>query len=170
MLFGVERLHEEGVGDDADVRTEPDELDFVIVRKRCGEGGRAKRRLFEDGGRLPYKGLERLCDLPPRRAADAVLDGELLPLLRPEVVRAVRVHGEDERRPLCACGGELVHEMRQHRLRLGRPERPVDKVILHIYDHDCVLHDVSSFTPQTARHAFPLPLRIESAVPRKSDT
>ena len=54
----------------------------------------------------------------------------------------MRIHGEDERRALCARGGELFDHARQHLLRLSRPERPVDKVILHIHDNNCFAHRV----------------------------
>ena len=140
VFLGVECLCEEGVGDDADVGAEPDELDFVVVRERGGEIGRAEGGLFEDGGRLPHEGLECIRDLPPCRAANAVLDGQFLPLLRREVVRAVGVHGKDEHRARRLLRREFFHETRQHLLRLGRPERPVNKVVLHIYDNKCLAH------------------------------
>ena len=88
-LLWVECLEEQIVGYDADVGTEPDQFDCVIVREHGGECGRAEGGLFDDGGRLPYKGLEDIRDLPPCRAADAVLDGKLFPLLRLEIVRTV---------------------------------------------------------------------------------
>ena len=122
VFLGVECLCEEGVGDDADVGAEPDELDFVIVRKGGGEGGRAECRLLDNGDSSAHKGLQRIRDLPARRAADTVLYGEFSPLLRLKIIRAIRIHGEDERRARRLFFFGLCCQTRQHLLRLGRPE------------------------------------------------
>lgn len=87
-LLWVECLEEQIVGYDADVGTEPDQFDFVIVRKERGQICHTEGRLLSD--LCPaHKRLECICNLPPCRAADAVLDGKLFPLLRLEIVRTV---------------------------------------------------------------------------------
>ena len=87
-LLWVECLEEQRVGYDTDIGAEPDQFDFVIVRKKCGQICRTEGRLFDDL-RPAHKRLESICNLPPFRAADAVLDGKLFPLLRLEIVRTV---------------------------------------------------------------------------------
>ena len=138
-LLRVECLEEQRVGYDTDIGAEPDQFDFVIVRKERGQICRTEGRLLNDL-RPAHKGLERICNLPPCRAADAVLDGQFLPLLRLEIVRTVGFHGKDERRAHRLLCRELCHHTRQHRLRLRRPKRAVDKVILHIHDNKDLAH------------------------------
>ena len=147
VFLGVECLCEEGVGDDADVGAEPDELDFVIVHKGGGEGDRAECRLFDNGDSSAHKGLQRIRDLPARRAVDTVLYGEFSPLLRLKIIRAMRIHGEDERRARRLFFFELCCQTRQHLLRLGRTECAVYEVVLHIDNDDCLFHNVSPSMP-----------------------
>ena len=97
-LLWVECLEEQRVGYDTDIGAEPDQFDFVIVRKKRGQICRTEGRLFDDL-RPAHKRLECICNLPPCRAADAVLDGNLFPLLRLEIVRTVGGgHGKDDHR------------------------------------------------------------------------
>ena len=70
-----------------------------------------------------------------------MLDGELLSLLRGEVVRAVCIHGEDERGARRLLRRELCRHARQHLLRLLRPKRAVNEIILHIHNNECLAHD-----------------------------
>ena len=157
-LFGAERLHEEGIRDDADIRAEPNELDRIVAREGGGECRRAERGLFDHGGRRIGKGAEFLHDRPARRAANAVRNRQMLPLLRHEIVRAVRIHGKDECRPRRTCRRQLLHHTRWHRPRLCRAECSAHEVVLHIHNDNSLLHCMPSILPMlpplSARGSF----------------
>jgi len=150
-LLWVECLEEQRVGYDTDIGAEPDQFDFVIVRKERGQICRTEGRLLNDL-RPAHKRLERICNLPAGRAADAVLNGQFLPLLRLEIVRTVGVHGKDEHRARRLLCRELCHHTRQHLLRLSRPERAINEIILHIHDNKCLAHNKPSLSRLIRTH------------------
>ena len=128
------RLEDHRIRNHADVRAEPDKLDLIRLQP-CDDLRqlqRAKRRLLHHSRRLLHKKLQRRCNLPALLQLDAVRHRKILPLLRLKIVRTMRVLREHQQRILPR---QLRLQPRQHRLRLLRPQRSINEVILHI-DHD----------------------------------
>ena len=71
-------------------------------------------------------------ELPAGRPLDAVRNGQVPPLGRLKVICAVRVERGEDRAVKAA---DLLHDGRNDRLRLGRAERTVDKVLLHVHNN-----------------------------------
>lgn len=129
------RLEDHRIRDHADIRAEPDKLNRIRLQPRNDfrQLQRAKRRLLHDSRRLFHKRLQRRRNLPALLRLDAVRHRQVLPLLRLKIVRTVRILREHQHRiPLPL---KLRHQTRQHRLCLPRPQRSINKIILHV-DHD----------------------------------
>ena len=129
------RLEDHRIRNHADVRAEPNKLNRIRLQPRddLRQLQRAKRRLLHDSRRLFHERLERWRDLPALLRLDAVWHRQVLAFLRLQVIRTVRVLREHQHRiPLPL---KLRHQTRQHRLCLPRPQRSINKIILHV-DHD----------------------------------
>ena len=129
------RLENHRIRNHTDVRAEPHELNRLRLQPRddLWQLQRAKGRLLYDSRRLFHKRLQRRRNLPALLRLDAVRHRQVLPLLRLKIVRTVRILREHQHRiPLPL---KLRHQTRQHRLCLPRPQRSINKIILHV-DHD----------------------------------
>ena len=92
------RLENHRIRNHTDVRAEPDKLNLIRLQPRddLWQLQRAKGRLLHDSRRLLHKRLQRRRNLPSLLRLDAVSHRQVLPLLRLQVPRTMRVLREHQ--------------------------------------------------------------------------
>ena len=120
------------VRNDADIGAEADELNALQLRKTLeivDQGRGAEAGLVKD---RRVQNRQRRVDLPARRSLHAVRDRKLPALLRGQVIRMVRIAREDDCFPVLPRFFQPRRDLRHDRNGLLRPQRAVNKILLHI--------------------------------------
>ena len=149
--FGQDGFREQGVAHHADIGAQPYEFDFVDsslavpLHEPVRQIGRSECGLLEHAG-VPFllDLEERGRQLPTPSAADAVLYGQVAPLLRLQVVFRVSIQGEHD---LAFEIARLLGRRLHYAPGLFGAQRAVDEIVLHVHHYqDLVRH--SLFLPR----------------------
>ena len=135
-------LQAQGVGDDADVRAQANQLDGVVLSRggKLGQFHGTKGGLVDDGCGLALAGLPDFgMDLPAPRAFDAMYDGKLLSLGGIQIVSSVGIAGIDH---ITVKRGDLFHHSGDNRLGFPGTKRAGNKIRLHIDNNQQFFHAV----------------------------
>ena len=132
--FRAKRLDKQRVGNDAYIRAHADKFRArkTILPDKFRQFRTAERGFVEHGIALFGKALG---DLPAIASAQAVFDGQVLPLLRGKVILPVRIAREGDRFAAFAGLCDARADGGQNILRLLCSQRAADKIVLHIH-HD----------------------------------
>ena len=150
LCLRQERLHQQGVGNHADVSAEADqrhlfnEFLFILLRQQTPQLRAAEGGLVQNG--LSCAGRpELLDDLPALGPPDAVGYRQVPPLPGMEIVRPMGVPGEENPLPPADACGHPLRRSRHDPPRLRCPQSAGHKVVLHIHNNQDVHYDLLLF-------------------------
>ena len=147
-------LQNHGIGDHADIRTQPYQLNAVDLLKGCHiirQFQRAEGGLVDDPG-IFHRQLGR--DLPAGGSFHTVDHRQILPLLGVRIIIPVGIPGKHHRISSLPVLSDLFRHCRHNFNSLRGTQSPINKIILHI-DHNQYFH---FHTPFLSKQSIVLPI------------